>query len=384
MSEKQAHDNLLAGMDWLAEHHPAWHQAARFALRARMSKNIDTACVYLRESGVNMLINPDFIRDLSPAQVAGLLAHEVCHIEFNHLVRFEKEWLEDHGETHTRVNVASDAVINDLLVGEGFILPEGGINGLDLIGECCAAKSVEYVLSRMDDEYTGVCVTFGDIDGEGTCQDLGPAVEALVRAYQETLQEEGSKAGDEPGSVTGYAIAERDRTARPLAEQVAEAVVPDRMSMKRGRRRVGTRSDWTREHPLVPGIPRRKAAPWTGKGSLRKCECIVAVDTSGSVTKADLDNFRALLAELDTLLDVRGVSFDTRVVETSNNEIPILGGGTEFSCVTEWMDEQDISHKTPVVIITDGQASFSRGDSGRTKRILMVSPREHEHRTISP
>lgn len=70
--------------------------------------------------------NPTFIEPLSSDEQVFLLAHEVCHIAFDHIFRSE-------GKDHTIWNMATDAVINALLIKDGLPLIKGGVDIKDAI-----------------------------------------------------------------------------------------------------------------------------------------------------------------------------------------------------------------------------------------------------------
>ena len=70
--------------------------------------------------------NPTFIEPLSSDEQVFLLAHEVCHIAFDHIFRSE-------GKDHTIWNIATDAVINALLVKDGLPLIKGGVDIKDAV-----------------------------------------------------------------------------------------------------------------------------------------------------------------------------------------------------------------------------------------------------------
>lgn len=71
--------------------------------------------------GESLFYNPDFLLTLSEEEETFLLAHEVCHVAFNHIFRSE-------GRDPELWNLATDAVINALLVDEELKMIEGGVN----------------------------------------------------------------------------------------------------------------------------------------------------------------------------------------------------------------------------------------------------------------
>lgn len=65
--------------------------------------------------------NPQFLSESSESKQVFVLAHEVCHIGFNHVLRSE-------GKDKGKWNIATDAVINALLKQDGLEMPDDGVN----------------------------------------------------------------------------------------------------------------------------------------------------------------------------------------------------------------------------------------------------------------
>lgn len=81
-------------------------------------KNVETA----ETDGKNIYYNPDFLKSLdSVEKQVFLLAHEVCHIAFDHIKR-QKD------KNNEIWNIAADAVINQQLIDNGLEMIEGGID----------------------------------------------------------------------------------------------------------------------------------------------------------------------------------------------------------------------------------------------------------------
>ena len=66
--------------------------------------------------GKTILYNEKFLKDLSIDEQTFVLAHEVCHIAFNHILRSE-------GKNANIWNIATDAVINQFLKKDGLKIP---------------------------------------------------------------------------------------------------------------------------------------------------------------------------------------------------------------------------------------------------------------------
>lgn len=77
---------------------------------------VDTAAV----DGVHFFFHPPFIEKLKKQELMGLVAHEVLHCVFAHMQR-------RNGRDPHNWNVACDYTINQHLIDNGFILPEGAL-----------------------------------------------------------------------------------------------------------------------------------------------------------------------------------------------------------------------------------------------------------------
>lgn len=81
------------------------------------NKEIPTACT----DGKTIYYNIDFLNSLTVEQQTFALAHEVCHIAFNHILRSE-------GKDYYVWNIATDAVINAFLKRDGMKLIDGVVD----------------------------------------------------------------------------------------------------------------------------------------------------------------------------------------------------------------------------------------------------------------
>ena len=71
--------------------------------------------------GKTIFYNPFFLEKLDLLQQTFVLAHEVCHIAFNHIMR-------SYGKDINTWNIATDAVINQFLKRDGLVMTEGAID----------------------------------------------------------------------------------------------------------------------------------------------------------------------------------------------------------------------------------------------------------------
>lgn len=86
-------------------------------LEFQASKDIATAGT----DGKVLWYNPKFLDDLSEKQQIFIFAHEVCHVAFEHIFRSE-------GKDKRLWNIATDSVINALLIQDGLPIVEGVVD----------------------------------------------------------------------------------------------------------------------------------------------------------------------------------------------------------------------------------------------------------------
>lgn len=76
--------------------------------------------------GKTIYYNNEFMSNISIDEQIFVMAHEVCHIAFNHILRSE-------GKDEDTWNIATDAVINAFLKQDGLKMTQGGVDIADAI-----------------------------------------------------------------------------------------------------------------------------------------------------------------------------------------------------------------------------------------------------------
>lgn len=99
-------------------------------------RDIATACT----DGKTIYYNQDFLENLSFNERVFLLSHEILHIAFGHLARKE-------GKDNFTWNLATDAVINQILKNENLPLLEGAVDMPDALG-----KSADEIYDKLINE----------------------------------------------------------------------------------------------------------------------------------------------------------------------------------------------------------------------------------------
>ena len=128
-------------------------------LGAEFTEDIPTAGT----NGEKLLINPTFFLKCTAEQRVGLLAHEVMHCVYMHVIRLNERdpflW-----------NVAGDYVINLVVTDAGMILPEGGL--LDEKYRDMTADEIYTTLQKNG----GAEALSGLSDFDGTCVQPNPSL----------------------------------------------------------------------------------------------------------------------------------------------------------------------------------------------------------------
>lgn len=116
----------------------AWPFFARFALEPEYSE--DTRTETMATDGLSIFWNRQFVDSVTMDELTGVVAHEGGHIAFGHHLR--------RGERDPKLwNMATDYVINLLLLESGFKLPDGG-----LVDQRFANLSAEQVYKLLQQE----------------------------------------------------------------------------------------------------------------------------------------------------------------------------------------------------------------------------------------
>ena len=287
-------------------------------LGAEFTEDIPTAGT----NGEKLLINPTFFLKCTAEQRVGLLAHEVMHCVYMHVLRL--------GERDPFLwNVAGDYVINLVVTDAGMILPEGG-----LLDEKYRDMTADEIYTTLQ-QNGGAEALSGLSDFDGTCVQPNPSLtdsgaqskhEANMRVAVQQAAESAKAQGKLPGS---------------LSKLVDDLVAPQVNWKQKLARflRSNNKSDYSWQKPNRRFIGQGLYLPSMYAPSIE--EIGVITDTSGSRTDEELNQD---LSEISAMLidaNVDNVHFmqaDTEVTaeETFTREslplkVTMQGrGGTRF------------------------------------------------------
>lgn len=99
---------------------------------------MDNNCKTAYTDGKDVYYNEDFIDSLDYGQRVFVFAHEIMHIAFDHIRRIKGK------DDHRLWNIATDSVINQMLLGEGLPIMKGLVNI-----EEARDKSAEFMYNKL-------------------------------------------------------------------------------------------------------------------------------------------------------------------------------------------------------------------------------------------
>ena len=302
----------------------------------RFDDSIETACVKRKGIGVELLINEKFWNSLSDKCEIALLCHEVSHILHNHLTTQADYPNKKH------FNVAADVMINSFIED----LPPGGLTAdkYNLPPMLGTKFYYENIPEEKDEDPPF------DIHDWKEFQDLSDTEKKLIQNQIDHMAKQSAEqvqkmAGTIPGQFKEYIDS--------LFKQR-----PAVFNWKNYFRRVVGNSikSYIKSTRYRPSF-RFKGQP--GNVLKFKPKVLVAIDTSGSVSNEELQEFFGEVNHLyksGVCVDI--VEFDTQIqskfeYKGAKTEIPISGrGGTDVTSTVEYYAQH--REYSTLVIFTDG------------------------------
>jgi predicted metal-dependent peptidase len=339
--------------------------------------------------GSRIVYNPAFVDELKPAELEGTLAHEVLHCALGHQCR--------RGNRDPELwNEAADLAINPILLGNGLTLPAGAL--IDSAFANLSAEEIYARLLRRRSEEDGATKPPQPNAGGGT--DTGsqgsdgtmPSTPKPDPSHQPVSDQRGRTTGEDlgPASVRpgGFgevwdATDEHGHTASPAEKRRQEhewgiaAEQAQRSAKAWGHEPAGierrlsdsrqSQQDWRAilRDFVVATTPanyrwtppnRRYIASGLYLPSVERHglgEIVIAVDTSGSIGKIELEQFAGEISAIfeEAQPEAIHVVYCDAAVQSAQEFSPSEpvqlepkgGGGTDFCPVFEWVTEKDLA-----------------------------------------
>ena len=306
--------------------------------------------------------NPKFVEGLTMDTLKGLWAHEVMHIALLHHLR-------EGARNHRKWNRACDYAINLILKDSGFQLPTGA-----LMDGAFAVMSAEAIYDKLPDDPGDKGGGQGDGQGKGQGGDPGQG-QSQAGQWGEVRKATNPDTGKEltPAEVeeaearmkVDVIQAANNARARGQLPGSLDRAIGEVVSPKVNWRELlqhfvdrAARNDYSWRRPNRAYIQRGFYVPALYSQELP--ECAILVDTSGSISGKELDQFAAeisgILAEYNTLCHV--IYVDARMQsheEFSRDDLPLFlhpkgGGGTDFRPGFKWMEDEGIDPRFAVYL----------------------------------
>lgn len=368
---------------------------------SEVSKNsfIDTMAV--NEIG-DLFYSSDFVKTLLQEEVTGVLAHEAMHIA---TATFPRKGKRDH----LLWNIATDFIINYLLLKEGFVLPKGVCKG-DANGNIVIKgikKGQKDIVIKLDDDMfaedlydklqsdreqvlesmgiTEITIGVGG-QGDGSGSSPGGKMKRVNGQFDYHLDGDQDDTGETQGKLKN--AADRVANEQLWKSRTTEASVAAKSRGKMSsamERHMGEllepKIDWRkrllsfvqRDLPIdyTMRLPGRRTIPlgyYMPSVVRENVEVFVAVDVSGSIGG---DEYRQFMSEILGIakgfaqVKMKIVFWSTYVdpaddLELMNaDEDKLLkhvvknSGGTTMSCVKDYVEENNLKPRM-VIYLTDG------------------------------
>ncbi len=292
---------------------------------------IPTMCT----DGKSIWWSPEFVDTIDQEETVGVTAHEVLHIVFKHPLR--------RGSRDPELwNIACDFSINQILVDEGFKLPEGAL--IDPQYKGLSAEAIYDRLPQDAKEKYGSRV-IGEVK-DAKKDDGGDMSEAEVKQMEADIDAKVMMAAS-----GAKAIGKLPSAIKSLIEEMERSQVDWRDVM---RRFVG--GDQPDDYSFRK--PQKKMYHMTGiiSPSIEKIgagDVVVGIDTSGSVTRKELKFFLGEINAISEDIKPRSITVitcDAQIQTVRRYEqgeeiekIEINGrGGTRVKPVFDYIEEHQL------------------------------------------
>lgn len=305
-----------------------------------LTEDIPTAAV----NGKQIAFNPNFVNDLSDEELKFLIAHECFHPMLEH------NWRRGERDPK-RWNQACDYVINKLLTDEGIgRMPEGGLLS-DEIYKAGGGTSdgIFKILPEDSDDGSGN----GHGDPMDDCQDAegDPAEQAQQEAEWKVKVAQAAQSAKMMGKLSAGMerfvgdLLQPKVDWRDVLQRFITKVRTDSRTFARPNRRFAMQGLY------LPSVTGEVLG-----------EIVFAVDCSGSISQDEIDQYASEIRTVHEDMSpvaLHVVYFDSSVSHHDKFERddtvevkPHGGGGTAFSPVFEFIDEQGID-PVACVFLTD-------------------------------
>lgn len=350
-----------------------WFASLVMRLELVEQSDIPTAAT----DGVHLFFNQTFLDQQNDEQAFGLFAHECGHCVLGHCDPQRR------GDRDSALwNIAADYVVNNMLIAEGFTLPDGGLSNPDYVG--LSTEEVYRIISAcpkhqaMAQQMAIDVLPFpqnakpGNGGGAPTPVDHQKLRDAWAKA---AIQAADARKAHAAGNTPGGLCEQVQTNLAPAADYVA--LLADYLS-------ACVSDDLTWAIPNRRYFPQDMYKPSTVGEGIR--HLILGIDCSGSVSTEMLGSFISQIAALLAAYPIERL--DVYIVDTiiqakyeyvDLDDLPRIAqvtgrGGTDFECVFADMKTQH----TPdlMMFFTDFDCSMPPSSRDTPYPVLWMVPQE--------
>ena len=372
-------DRIIVARVGLLLRHPFF---GNMATRLKV-ENCDAWCPTAATDGKHLFYNTQFFNALSNKEIEFVIAHEILHCVFDHIIRREDR------DPHI-YNIACDYIVNNTLVR-------------DKIGD-----PVKMIPIYQDWKYDGWQseAVYDDIyekakeNGKKFLEQMGQLLDEHIDWEKKPGQGKGGKGQKRPHYTKEEMKKIRDQVKENMIsaaqsagagnvpaeiERMIKELTEPKMNWReilRQQIQATVKNDYTFSRPSRKGWHTGVVLP--GMNFDQQIDCAIAFDMSGSIGN---DQAKDFLSEVKGIMDefkeynVKLWCFDTAVYnekdysstdgEDFSDYQPVGGGGTEFMCNWEYMKEHDIQPKK-LIKFTDGYPFGSWGEEDYCETVFVI------------
>ena len=336
-------------------------------------------------NGRTVWFDEDFLMELTLPEAVFLFCHEIGHCMWLHMARakqYESIGLHGHPFIPQLWNIAGDFIINDMLVKCSMgTMPKGGLLDTRFNCDMLIEDVYKILLDEQKKKPKGGQGTSGDGNSPGQPGDeYGKTLDLHVpsdsaKPDETELTEQEWRRVVQSAADGAKAVGKMPGTLERLATQLVNPQVRWQDKLRRTVVTTAVRdsTNWSQPHRrrLVTQkvyMPRRSGFT---AGTI-----VVANDTSGSISEAELNTYVSELAEIFNVCNpervfVLSCDHELHTVEEFNQGHDIRatppqmkgGGGTSFRPVFDWVEETGI-YPSVLIYFTDLYGSFPDREPG--------------------
>lgn len=317
-------------------------------LPKRISTDVETLCVEPVGVNVGMCINPNFWKTLSDLEQIAVLKHEIGHIMFQHM------FMSKSFSCHELFNISADLEVNSYIEH----LPSGAL--LPKLFNLEPKLGTKVYYEKLKEQGAGQETSGqGSIDDHSKWKAFEECSDAYKQLISNTINASIKRVAEDVVKGRGTVPAEFSEIVQKLTEKRPE-IFNWRAYF---RRLLGSVYDINIR--LTRRKPSKRFEGSAGVKHKKKVSILIAVDTSGSISTRELQEFfaeihhiykagaRITILECDAQIN--------KVVEYNGTKIPeIVGrGGTSFDPPMEYYVKHRKEYAS-LIYFTDGECSLPK------------------------